>query len=189
MVQTETIQHAVGVFPTKSAAEAALAQLQERQFPLEQVAVVAQRNDDDTHLSGVAVQASVGNRAGQTATTGATVGGIGGAVVGAFEALGASTTLALLPGAGQVLLFGTVAANALATAVLGGAAGAAGGGLLGGLLGWGVPEKQARLYQDHVVKGQYLLMLEGTQTQIQQAESILNPQSIRDWNVYDLKQA
>ncbi|NJN22756.1 MAG: hypothetical protein HC812_18270 [Leptolyngbya sp. RL_3_1] len=106
-------------------------------------------------LSGVAVQETIGNKSADSARTGAVAGGVGGAALGAVESLGAATALALLPGAGQILLFGTVAANALATAVVGGVAGAAGGGLIGGLLGWGVPEKQTKLYQDRVADGSF----------------------------------
>jgi hypothetical protein len=189
MVTRETVQHAVGVFPSKQQVETAIEKLKAKDFPLQQLAVVAKQSEEDEHLSGITVQETVGNQSGRAARDGAIVGGVGGAALGAIEALGASTTLALLPGAGQLMLFGTVAANALATAVAGGAVGAAGGGLIGGLLGWGVPEKHAKLYQDHVIDGQYLVMLEGTRTQIERAAQILNPTGIREWNIYEMSQA
>lgn len=186
MATHQNIQHAIGAFPTQDRIESALNKLRERDFPVAQVSVVAKHTEDENaHLSGIEVRETVGTKAGETARTGAITGGIGGALVGALEALGASTTLALLPGAGQVMLFGTVAANALATAVVGGAAGAAGGGLLGGLMGWGVPEKHAKLYQERVATGQYLLMLEGTENQIAAANQVLNPQGIQEWHVYN----
>ncbi|WP_204139287.1 general stress protein [Halomicronema sp. CCY15110] len=185
----ESIQHAVGVFASKAQLEAAIDALQANSFPLQQMSVVAKQDqENDAPMSGVQVQETVGNKSGAAARTGAAVGGVGGAVLGALEALGVATTaLALLPGAGQVLLFGTVAANALATAVIGGVAGAAGGGLIGGLAGWGVPEKQAKLYQDRVTDGQFLLMLEGTQTQVEKATNVLNPLNIQEWNVYQMQ--
>lgn len=189
MVTREALQHAIGVFPSKQQVEAAIERLKAHDFPLQQVSVVAKQTGGNEHFSGVEVQETVGNKAGSAAKDGAIVGGIGGAVLGVVEALGASTALALLPGAGQVILFGSVAANALATAVAGGAIGAAGGGLIGGLLGWGVPEKHAKLYQDRVIDGQYLIMLEGTEPQIQHASEILNPGGIQEWNVYEMKHA
>jgi hypothetical protein len=188
MATHESIQHAAGVFPSKAQLESAVEALQAKGFPVEQMSVVAKDSDETAPLSGVQVKETVGNKSGDTARTGAVVGGIGGAALGAAESLGVVTALALLPGAGQVLLFGTVAANALATAVAGGVTGAAGGGLIGGLLGWGVPEKQTRLYQDRVADGQFLLMLEGTATQIEDATQVLNPHGVQEWGVYQ-KQA
>jgi len=184
MVAHEPIQHAIGVFSSKAQVEAAVEQLKSEGFPLQQMSVVAKGGNEESPQSGVQIQEQVGNKSGQSARTGAVTGGVGGAILGAVEALGATTTLALLPGAGQVLLFGTVAANALATAVVGGVAGAAGGGLIGGLLGWGVPEKRAKLYQDRVADGQFLLMLEGTQTQVEKAARVLNPHGVQEWGVY-----
>ena len=174
MVTSERIQHAVGTFPSRDVVEAALEALRKQQFPMQQVSVVGKQAQAEGHLAGVEIQEKVGSKAGPAAKAGAVTGGIGGAILGAVESLGVATSLALLPGAGQVFLFGSVAANALTTAVLGGAVGAAGGGLLGGLLGWGVPEKRAKLYQDKVMDGQYLLMVEGTASQVQRASDVLN---------------
>ncbi|PSN20412.1 hypothetical protein C7271_02360 [filamentous cyanobacterium CCP5] len=189
MTTHDPLQHAVGVFPSKEHAQQAIESLKSNGFPLQQVSVVARKSEDNQYLSGIEIQETVGNQSGPAAKDGAVVGGVGGAVLGATEALGVTTALALLPGAGQVLVFGSVAANALATAVAGGAIGAAGGGLIGGLLGWGVPEKHAKIYQDRVIDGQYLVLLEGTETQVNQAANWLNPKGIQEWNVYEIKHA
>lgn len=187
MANHEFIQHAAGVFPAKAQLEAAVEALKSKGFPLQQMSVVVKDAGEEAPLSGVQVQETIGNKSADSARTGAVVGGLGGAVLGAAESLGVVTALALLPGAGQVLLFGTVAANALATAVVGGVSGAAGGGLIGGLLGWGVPEKQTKLYQDRVADGQFLLMLEGTVTQIEEATQVLNPHGVQEWGVYQMQ--
>ncbi|MDA0268156.1 MAG: DUF1269 domain-containing protein [Cyanobacteria bacterium] len=191
MVNHEFIQHAAGVFSSKAQLEAAVEALKSKGFPLPQMSVVAkgaaEEGSEAAPVTGVQVQETIGNKSADSARTGAVVGGIGGVVLGAAESLGAATVLALLPGAGQVLIFGTVAANALATAVLGGVTGAAGGGLIGGLLGWGVPEKQTKLYQDRVADGQFLLMLEGTATQIEDATQVLNPYGVQEWGVYQMQ--
>lgn len=182
-------RHAVGVIPTRQQTETAIRALQAANFPMEQVSVVAKDTNGDDRLAGVDLRAETGNQADRGAKAGAVTGGIGGAVLGAIEVLGVSTTaLALLPGAGQVLLFGTVAANALATAVAGGAVGAVGGGLLGGLVGWGVPEHRAKIYSDRVSQGEYLLMIEGSEAQVRAAEAVLNPQGIHEWGIYELRQ-
>jgi len=71
-------------------------------------------------------------------------------------------------------------------AVSGGAIGGAAGGLLGGLVGSGMPEKQAQLYNNRVSAGEYLVMVDGTDAEIRQAEAILTRHGIREWQVYDV---
>jgi hypothetical protein len=182
---TGTLQHATGVFSTKQEAEHALKALKASDFPIQQISVVAKPSPNPEPASREDAHKKVGIHDGETAKDGAIADGIGGAMLGAAEALGASTLLTLLPGAGQVILFGTVAANALATAVIGSAVGAASGGLVGGLIDWGVAEPHARLYQSRVIDGQYLIMVEGDNAQINQAAELLNPSGLQEWHVYD----
>jgi hypothetical protein len=182
---TESLKkHAIGAFHTREEAEQALQALLGAGFPKEQISVVT--TDSEGEIAGVEVEDAEGNKAGKGAKAGATAGGVGGLAVGALEGLGYTTFASLLlPGAGQVIVFGTVAANVLATTVAGGAMGAVGGGIIGGLVGWGVPEARAKFYQDLVTKGEYLVMLEGTEEQMSQAESVLEPKGIREWEIYE----
>lgn len=187
MPTRQSERHATGVFPTRDKTESAIQALQDANFPMGQVSVVAKTQEGDRQIAGVHLKDSEGNHAGGGARAGAVTGGVGGAVIGALEALGVTTTaLALLPGAGQVLAFGSLAANAFATAVAGGAIGAAGGGLLGGLIGWGVPEHRAKIYHDLVSKGEYLVMVEGNDEEMRKAESVLNPYGIHEWAIYHM---
>ncbi|MEQ9670562.1 general stress protein [Coleofasciculus sp. G2-EDA-02] len=186
MVEYQHNRHALGVFPTHDAAELAVQDLKRANFPKEQISVVARDAGRNEEIAGVDVEKGTGHQISKGAKAGAATGGIGGAVLGALEALGITTYAAfLLPGAGQVLAFGSVAANALATAIAGGAVGAVGGGLIGGLVGWGVPDEQAKVYHDLVAKGEYLIMVEGTPDQVDLAEAILSPRGIREWKIYE----
>ncbi|MEQ8538096.1 MAG: general stress protein [Coleofasciculus sp. D1-CHI-01] len=186
MAEDQHNRHALGVFPTREEAEKAVQDLKRADFPEQQISVVARDAGRNEELAGVDVEKGKGHQVSKGAKAGAATGGIGGVVLGALEALGITTYAAfLLPGAGQVLAFGTVAANALATAVAGGAVGAAGGGLVGALVGWGVPDEQAKVYHDLVSKGEYLIMVEGTPDQIGLAEAILSPMGIREWKIYE----
>jgi hypothetical protein len=83
-------------------------------------------------------------------------------------------------------MVGGAVATALATALSGGAIGAAAGGLVGGLVGLGIPEDRARMYSDRVSRGEYLLMVEGSEDDIRRAETILNRRGIQDWGIYDM---
>ncbi|UBF23877.1 hypothetical protein K9N68_19200 [Kovacikia minuta CCNUW1] len=115
------------------------------------------------------------NKAG--AATGGALGGLGGLLVG----LG---TLAI-PGFGPVML-GGAAATALATALTGGAIGATAGGLTGALVGTGIPEDRAKVYNDRVARGDYLVMINGTEAETRQAEAILHRHNIHEWSLFDV---
>jgi hypothetical protein len=77
------------------------------------------------------------------------------------------------------------AATALATTLTGGAIGAAAGSLLGGLVGLGIPEDRAKVYSDRVDRGDYLVMAEGTDEEIDRAEAIFRRHGIHEWGIYD----
>jgi hypothetical protein len=173
-------QRAVGVFSERREAEAALNELKNSGFDMERVTVVNRDADRDDRIAGKDVKSRVGNKADEGAVTGAvtggTVGGIGGLLVG----LGALA----IPGIGPVMLAGTTA-TAIATALSGTAIGAAAGGLVGALVGLGIPEERARFYNDRIARGDYLIIVDGTDEEIRQAESILRQRGIEDWDVYN----
>lgn len=78
--------------------------------------------------------------------------------VGAGGTLGG--TLGLLAGIGALALPGLgpfIAAGPLMAALSGVAAGAAVGGVTGALIGWGLPEIEAKRYQDRVAGGDILV--------------------------------
>jgi hypothetical protein len=63
--------------------------------------------------------------------------------------------------------------------------GAAGGSLVGALIGWGIPEEEAKYYQELLSKGSYLVLVEGTEAEISGAKAILLNYKLNDWNVYN----
>ncbi|WP_225885188.1 signal transduction histidine kinase (STHK), LytS [Leptolyngbya sp. KIOST-1] len=127
------------------------------------------------------IQADDGNHADDGATTGALSGGAVGGLTGLLVGLG---TLAI-PGVGPIMLAGA-AATALASTVAGGAIGAATGGLVGGLVGMGIPEDRAKVYDEHLSQGKYLVIIDGTAGDMARAEPILKRRDIREWNVYTM---
>ena len=177
-------RRAVGIFSSHKEAEAALNQLREAQFPMNQVSIIAKDSDrlkDSDHIGDAQVQdLHESNQADKGAATGAATGGTIGGITGLLVGLG---TLAI-PGIGPIMLAGATA-TAIATTFAGGAIGAVAGGLVGGLVGLGIPEEQAKVYHDHVVNGGYLVIVDGTDAEILHAEEILKNKGIRDWGVYD----
>ena len=176
-----TAKRAIGVFAHRRDAEAALTELRNAGFPMTQVSLIAKDTHGGTHRN-VGVGAGTGNRADEGAkagaATGAAVGGLGGLLVG----LGALA----IPGIGPVIA-GGAAATALATTLTGGAIGAAVGGVTGGLVGLGIPEDRARAYDARFQRGDYLVIVDGTEAEIRHAETILRRLGIEEFGVFDAR--
>jgi hypothetical protein len=94
--------------------------------------------------------------AGYAADTKAEEGAVAGAVTGGtLGALAGAVATGLIPGIGRVVVAGLLAG------VLGGAtAGAAAGGLLGALVGLGIPEAEARRYEQEFLAGRTLVVVQ-----------------------------
>ncbi|WP_414568821.1 histidine kinase [Nostoc sp. CCY 9925] len=176
----QTSKRAIGVFSHRRDAETALTELRDAGFPMSRVSIIAK--DADGHgIAGVENKnVGAGNKADEGVKAGATTGGVLGGLTGLLVGLG---TLAI-PGIGPVLA-GGAAATAIATTLAGGALGAAAGGIVGGLVGLGIPEDRARVYSDRFQRGDYLVIVDGTQAEIYQAEPILNRRGIQEFGIYD----
>lgn len=178
-----TLRHhkrAIGAFPNRRDAESALRDLRNSHYPMDKISVITKdshRTDQGTGTNG---HKKVGNKADEGATTGAVTGGALGGLTGLLVGLG---TLAI-PGVGPILLAGATA-TAIATTLAGGAIGAAAGGLAGALIGLGIPEHRAKVYNERVSRGEYLIIVEGTEAEIRRAESILHHRGIQEWEIFD----
>ncbi len=93
-------------------------------------------------------------KAPEGAIAGAGVGGVTGGVLGLLAGIGALA----IPGVGPL-----IAAGPIMAALSGAAVGAAAGGVAGGLIGMGMPEFEAKRYEDRV-KGGNILMAAHSET-------------------------
>jgi DNA-binding transcriptional MerR regulator len=175
-------KRAIGVFSHRQDAEAALTELRDAGFPLNQVSIIAKNanGSNGDAIAGVDRNLGAGNKADEAAKAGAATGGALGGLGGLLVGLGALA----IPGVGPIIAGGAVA-TALATTLAGGAIGAAAGGIGGGLVGLGIPEDKARVYSDRFQKGDYLVIVDGTETEIQHAETILRHRGIQEFAIYD----
>ncbi|WP_008314663.1 hypothetical protein [Leptolyngbya sp. PCC 6406] len=179
-----TSKRGVGIFHDYQVTEQALRELFDTGYGMDRVSVMGQ---DTEHLnaSGQAGTAQVQdlhtdeNHADDGAKTGVAAGATVGGLTGLLVGLG---TLAI-PGVGPIMLAGA-AATAIATTVTGGAIGAATGGLVGSLIGMGIPEDRAKVYNEKLSQGKYLIIVDGTDSDIARAEPILKRRGIHEWNVY-----
>lgn len=87
-------------------------------------------------------------KASEGIAVGATTGGVAGGTLGLLAGIGALA----IPGLGPF-----IAAGPLMAALSGAAIGATTGGLVGGLVGLGIPEIEAKRYEDKLKEGNYLI--------------------------------
>jgi len=87
-------------------------------------------------------------KASEGIAAGTTTGGVVGGTIGLLAGIGALA----IPGVGPF-----IAAGPIMAALSGAAVGAATGGLIGGLIGLGIPEIEAKRYQDKLNEGNYLI--------------------------------
>ncbi|MFW6359570.1 MAG: hypothetical protein ACOC0N_10230 [Chroococcales cyanobacterium] len=172
------IQRAVGIFSTRSDAEIAMQELRDAGFNMDKVSVITQHQGHADEMSGAGVHhKSRAEQAKGGAAAGATAGAATGGVIGLIGGLG----VLAIPGVGPAVEAGVVLANTL----IGGGIGAAGGGLIGALIGWGIPEDRAKYYNERVSAGDYLVLVEGTPSEVSMAERVLHTRGVRDWSVYN----
>lgn len=132
-----------GIFQTRTGVEDAIEKLKESGFRNSDVSVLMSSphgNDDFGHIKTTKVP--------EGTATGATSGALLGGGLGWLAGIGALA----IPGFGPFVAAGPIMA-ALAGLGVGGAV----GGIAGALIGWGIPEFEAKRYQDHVKNGGILL--------------------------------
>src|SRR5215207_993166 len=162
-MRTSTRSTVVGVFSDRMDAERAIDSLRQQGFRDEQIGIAMR---DQQHPEGTVRKAPDGPDGGSTAT-GAVTGGVLGGVLGALAA-------GLIPGIGPVLAGGMLAG------VLGGAAvGAVSGGLLGALTGMGVPEEDARYYDEEFRGGRTIVTVKADE-RYDEARAILQSHGAHD---------
>jgi len=151
------MQTVIGVFEDRFDAEAAIDELKDMGFNPKDVSVVVKGGSGE-NISGGNISGTKGGSVAEGAVSGAATGGVLGGLAGLLIGLGALA----IPGVGAFLVGGPIAialglTGAAATTISGATTGALAGGLVGGLIGLGVPEDQARVYEQRVREGAVLL--------------------------------
>ncbi|PYT10271.1 MAG: hypothetical protein DMF60_00580 [Acidobacteria bacterium] len=147
-----------GLFKTRSGAERAAESLVDYGFSRDDISLLM---SDATRGREFSLQ--MATKAPEGVATGATVGGVLGAIAAGLVAMG----IVVVPG------LALVAAGPIVATLAGLGAGAAAGGLAGGLIGLGLPEHEARFYSDEIEKGGILLGVYAHDDRADQARRIL----------------
>src|SRR5215208_6432117 len=148
----------VGLFRDSARAERAIRDLKDAGFTDSQIGVLMQDRAEARKFAE-----DTGTKAGEGAAAGAATGGILGGVVGLLAGVGAL----VIPGIGPI-----VAGGALASTLAGAGIGAAAGGLAGALMGMGIPEEDARHF-DEVFRAGGILVTVSAQGREEEARQCL----------------
>lgn len=175
----------IGLFADSSTAEKAISELEASGFNAKDLSIIMKDKQDAQRISEN-TGATVAGGAASGATTGAVIGGLAGLLIG----VGAIT----IPGIGALLIGGPLAAalglsGAAATTASGALTGALAGGLVGALVSLGVPEEEARVYQEQITAGAILLAVPVSVSKEEEARAILDANSAQQIRVITLHPA
>lgn len=140
-----------GSFDDRTSAERAVNALKDAGFTGDQIGIAMRDRTAQGQLVG-----DTSTHAAEGAATGAVGGGLLGGLVGLLVGIGALA----IPGIGPVIAGGALASAfglAGGTAVAGAGIGAAAGGLVGALAGMGIPETEARYFEERFRSGDTLV--------------------------------
>jgi len=132
-----------GIVKSYTQAEQVVEHLQSAGFAASEISALLPDNQGEHDFGHVKA-----TKAPEGATTGAATGGVTGGVLGLLAGIGALA----IPGVGPF-----IAAGPIMAALSGAAVGATTGGVVGGLIGLGIPEIEAKRYEDKLKAGNYLI--------------------------------
>ena len=156
-----------GIATTQGQAERIVQQLQSQGFATSEISVLMPDTGGTRDIGHVKA-----TKAPEGATTGAVTGGATGGILGLLAGIGALA----IPGLGPF-----IAAGPIMAALSGAAVGAATGGIVGGLVGLGIPEIEAKRYEDKLKKGNYLIAVHADEHEdVDRAEKIFKAADAED---------
>ena len=130
-----------GIATTHGQAEQIVEQLQAEAFAVSEISVLMPDTGGTRDVGHVKA-----TKAPEGATTGAATGGATGGVIGLLAGIGALA----IPGVGPFIAAGPIMAALSGAAVVT-------GGVVGGLIGLGIPEIEAKRYEEKLKNGNYLI--------------------------------
>lgn len=155
----------IGVFHSQGQAEEAVHKLREEGFDRE-ISIVAKEEETGEKDAGDIRMEN--DSVADGATTGGVIGGLTGLALGAGALV--------IPGLGPLIAAGPIA---------GLLSGAATGGLGGALIDWGIPEAEAKRYEEEVRQGKILVSVECSDDKADKCQSILSEKGSGDIKIHD----
>ncbi|MFQ4135965.1 hypothetical protein PGN35_006550 [Nodosilinea sp. PGN35] len=176
----------IGFFSEEKQAEQAIRALQSSGFPMGQISILAKQLAEDVVAGGAKTGSEVkgqdindSKRLPENALAGGFWGGL----------LGGLSGIAMIPGAGAVIAAGSVGAALAAIAAGQGAGALATSNLKDKLVSLGIPQDRAGAFSDRLINADFMVIADGSQAQVSQAESVLAEHGIQAWDVYGIPPA
>lgn len=156
-----------GIYPSRMAAEKGVSELKAAGFGSSDVSVL---------FAAPTTSAEFAHENSTKAPEGATAGVISGATVGGIMGWLVGLGSLAIPGVGPLIAAGPIMAS-LAGASVGGAI----GGLAGGLIGLGIPEYEAKRYEDQINRGGVLVSVKAETSEMsKRAHDVLEQTGAED---------
>ena len=157
----------LGIYKTRDSLEKAVDALIHASFHARDISVLLSEN-----LGGQSMGVEKASKGPEGATTGAASGAVLGGGLGLLAGIGAVA----IPGLGPF-----IAAGPIMAALSGAAVGATTGGVVGGLVGLGIPEIEAKRYDQKLKKGNYLVAVHADESDdVSRAEDIFKTAGAED---------
>lgn len=175
-------KRAVGVFSTRAASEQAISALKDSGFPMAHVSIVAKQiADQPAHVDGATVTDRLGEENAKVPT-----GVVKDTLAhSAWGTVLVGLTALALPGIGPILTAGSVATALVASVASTGVSAVATANLVNTLKQMGIPQASAETYSDRLQNGNDLVLIEGSDAEINRAADVLNQRGIQDWGIYN----
>lgn len=172
----------IGLFSDQQPLEKAINQLKADSFDLNHLSVIARGIEKTPEAGSVQVSDQVGDQ-----TVGSSTGIVTDAVRSAtWGSLLVGLTGLAIPGLGAVIAAGSVGV-ALLTGLAGtGLSLANFNNMVKAFENLGITEEDARAYSEHLSSGDYLVIVEGTAEELQQAGDVLGGSGIQNWRIYPI---
>lgn len=183
MSDTTTQVRGIGVFTDPKVLENALQQLKSSGFTMDNLSVIARQSDESEAVEGTPVSDQIGDKTVKS-TTGVVTDAVRGATWGSL--LLGLTGLAI-PGIGPFIAAGSIGVSLLTGLTATGISTLDFNSLAHALTKVGIPEADARVYSEHLSRGDYLVIVETNPEQMQQAGDKLTEQGIEKWVLYPVE--
>ena len=169
-------KYAVGIVTNGLTIQQSIQALEKADFPVHKISIIAKEFKENSN-SGEQRDSSnyVGQSTNKGALTGLVIGSIAGILIG--------TGAVAIPLIGPIMLAEAIT-TALTTTLVGSGIGIVSGGICGSLVGLVTSDQDDILSSQQWQHGDCLVMVEGTEEDLQQINSILGQQGIEPWKTY-----
>ncbi|OGM88275.1 hypothetical protein A2573_02565 [Candidatus Woesebacteria bacterium RIFOXYD1_FULL_43_18] len=175
-----------GIFKSPGHANEAIADLKESGIKDDKISVIVQDAVVSQQISGAKPTT------GEKAAGGAAGGAVTGAALGALLGFLVGTTAITIPVLGPILVAGPFAGllgltGAASATVAGALTGGLAGGLVGALVKLGIPESEAKIYEERVKSGEILVIVSAnSDEEHRNAENILDSHEAEEIRYYTI---